>query len=239
MTGAGISAESGVPTFRDPIDGLWETYEPEQLVSVEGWESDPGVVWAWHVWFAALISRCSPNPGHRALGRWNRNWTRTEQGLIEVVTQNIDDLHTRGGLAPIAHLHGQITKFHCSECGAPASPILSWPTEPTPSMPPPKCPICGGYIRPSVTWFGEALPTKAVDAAVQSAMTCDAMLVIGTSGAVYPAAGLPKLVAGRGKPVIEINPRDTDITHHMDIVWRESAAVALPALVDGVVSDHD
>lgn len=239
LTGAGMSAESGVPTFRDPIDGLWEHYEPEQLVSIEGWHSDPGTVWAWHLWFATLIARCSPNAGHRALGRWHRVWQRRGEGTIEVVTQNIDDLHERGGATPISHLHGEINKFRCFECGAPASPMLSWPAEPQASIPPPRCPICGGYIWPGVTWFGEALPAKAIDAAVQSAMTCDAMIVIGTSGVVYPAAGLPKLAAGRGMPIIEINPRDTDITHDMDIVWRESAAIALPALVDGIVGDHD
>ncbi|MDO5701398.1 MAG: NAD-dependent deacylase [Bowdeniella nasicola] len=239
LTGAGMSAESGVPTFRDPIDGLWENFEPEQLVSVEGWRTDPGTVWAWHLWFAALISKCSPNPGHRALGRWARTWQRREAGTVEVITQNIDDLHERAGLIPISHLHGSITTFLCSQCGAKAQSVLSYPKEPSAHIMPPRCPVCGGYIRPAVTWFGEELPRKDIDAAVEAAMGCDLMLVVGTSGTVHPAAGLPRLAAGRGVPIIEINPRDTALTHDMDIVWRESAAVALPALVDGVLGDHE
>ncbi len=234
LTGAGMSAESGVPTFRDPIDGLWENYSPEDLVSVAGWETDPAVVWAWHLWFAALISRCRPNAGHRALGRWQRAGAKLGT-TVEIITQNIDDLHERGGAKVGAHLHGEIMELRCSECGAKAHAPLSYPGQPQARITPPRCPFCGGYIRHCVTWFGEELPRRDIDASIDAASSCDLMLVIGTSGNVYPAAGLPHLASGRGVAVVEINPRDTALSHEMDIVWRESAAIALPALVDAAL----
>ena len=230
LTGAGMSAESGVPTFRDPVDGLWERYDPNQLVSVEGWAADPDVVWAWHLWFASLVARCQPNAGHRALGQLADRWE--ERGRrVRLATQNIDDLHERGGSRDVAHLHGEVARFYCETCGRDATDEVALPDAPVASAAPPACPACAGLIRPAVTWFGEALPAEAIDAAIEGAMTCDAMLVIGTSGAVYPAAGLPAMASGRGVPVIEINPHPTELSASVDHVWRESAATALPALV--------
>lgn len=245
LTGAGMSAESGIPTFRDPTHGLWEQYNPEDLVSVEGWAADPQLVWAWHLWFARLCASCEPNAGHIALGRWERMAKGGRAAKLDVVTQNIDDLHERGGNATVSHLHGNISKVQCYDCGletnthalAQTNPA-SFPPNDATRIPPPRCSTCGGLIRHAVTWFGEALPTRAIDAAMNSAMTCDLMIVVGTSGSVYPAAGLPRLAAGRGTPIVEINPRDTELTAQMDIVWREQAAVALPALV-AVMSGKD
>ncbi|MDO5726399.1 MAG: NAD-dependent deacylase [Bowdeniella nasicola] len=245
LTGAGMSAESGIPTFRDPTHGLWENYNPEDLVSVQGWQADPHLVWAWHLWFQRLCASCEPNAGHRALGRWARLANTSAAPKIDIVTQNIDDLHERGGSEVLAHLHGDISTLRCADCGlvtdkhalAPTNPA-SFPAEDAPRIPPPRCTTCGGYIRHSVTWFGEALPTEAIDRAMTSAMTCDLMIVIGTSGSVYPAAGLPRLAADRGVPVVEINPRDTELTASMDVVWREGAAVALPALVAVLIDHH-
>ena len=234
LSGAGISAESGVPTFRDAGTGLWSRWSPEQLATPEAWAARPDLVWAWYLWRARLVRGLAPNAGHRALVRWSGS------ARVHVVTQNVDDLHERAGSEVLAHLHGSLFAFRCSECGAPCPEHLvaglhldrsaSLDDEPAPE-PPPACPACGGPVRPGVVWFGEALPAGAFDRAADAVAAADLVLVVGTSGLVQPAASLPLVAAGRGTPVVEINPEDTALTPHATWAVRAGSAQALPRLV--------
>ncbi|MCX5043632.1 NAD-dependent deacylase [Aldersonia sp. NBC_00410] len=224
LTGAGMSAESGVPTFRDAQTGLWERFDAASLASPDAWNTDPAVVWAWYQWRAGLVRRAQPNAGHRALAEWGE---RTD---LRIVTQNVDDLHERAGSVVAAHLHGSLFEPRCSVCGTPAGPIEPL-TEPVERLDPPPCARCGGPIRPGAVWFGEPMPTGPLDVAFDCARTCDLMLVIGTSGVVHPAAGLPVLARESGATVVEINPDPTGISHAVDHVWRTTAGIGLPALL--------
>ncbi|MDO5065737.1 MAG: NAD-dependent deacylase [Propionibacteriaceae bacterium] len=227
LTGAGMSAESGVPTFRDESAGLWHHHSPEALATEEGWRADPGLVWAWYLWRIGTLSRTRPNAGHCALGSWQRS------GVVErldIVTQNIDDLHERGGSKVLAHLHGRIDRFHCIDCGLPGVPDLSpAATEPVLRCPPSPCHHCGGDLRPGIVFFGEMLDESDVDKAVEAARQADLTLVVGTSSVVYPAAALPGLAQRSGSFVVEINPNPTDV--ECDLRWQTTAASGLPALV--------
>ncbi|MEX5297294.1 NAD-dependent deacylase [Kocuria sp. CPCC 205292] len=247
LSGAGMSAESGVPTFRDAGTGLWARWSPEELATPEAWDADPELVWSWYLWRARQLRRLRPNAGHRAVARW------ADRARVHVVTQNVDDLHERAGSTVLAHLHGSLFAFRCSVCDAPFPerlvPGLGAPTGPEPSpgagepmpeepvpeeparVPPPACRACGGPVRPGVVWFGELLPEGAVDRAASAVAAADLVLVVGTSGLVQPAASLPLLAAGRGTPVVEINPEDTVLTPHADRTVRAGAAEALPRLL--------
>ena len=225
LTGAGISAESGLPTFRDPEDGLWNRYDPMQLASIEAWQEDPAMIWAWYLWRFERHHQVEPNPGHRALALWEKH------SEVVVVTQNVDDLHERGGSSDVVHLHGNLSAFRCSDCQAPYTERVEAPHEPVPSLEPPKCPSCGGLIRPGVVWFGEMLPEGAIDRAVQEVQNADLVLSVGTSGIVAPASLLPGFAGARGVPVIEINPNQTEHSDEVTYAWRAAAASALPALV--------
>ncbi|WP_305094477.1 NAD-dependent deacylase [Prescottella sp. R16] len=228
FTGAGMSAESGVPTFRDAQTGLWERFSPEQLASPDGWEHDRGLVWAWYQWRTGLVRRVQPNAGHRALAAWARD---TE---LTILTQNVDDLHERAGSTVAAHLHGSLLAPRCSTCAAPFPSDGGLDVEPSGPIPPPTCPVCGGDVRPGAVWFGEALPSEAWDRADRAAAACDLMLVVGTSAVVYPAAALPLRALDSGATVVEINPQSTDLSAAVQYSWRTTAAVGLPALVDAV-----
>lgn len=247
LSGAGMSAESGVPTFRDAGTGLWARWSPEELATPEAWDADPELVWSWYLWRARQLRRLRPNAGHRAVARW------ADRARVHVVTQNVDDLHERAGSTVLAHLHGSLFAFRCSVCDAPFPehlvPGLAAPDgperppgagkpgagEPVPEeparVPPPACRACGGPVRPGVVWFGELLPEGAVDRAASAVAAADLVLVVGTSGLVQPAASLPLLAAGRGTPVVEINPEDTVLTPHADHTVRAGAAEALPRLL--------
>ena len=227
LSGAGMSAESGVPTFRDAGTGLWARWSPEELATPEAWDADPGLVWSWYLWRARQVRRLRPNAGHRAIARW------ADRARVHVVTQNVDDLHERAGSAVLAHLHGSLFAFRCSDCGAPFPERLlpglaaearpeapPAPQEPDHEEPgrerPPVCPSCCGAVRPAVVWFGEQLPEGAVERAAAAVAEAELVLVVGTSGIVQPAASLPLIAAGRGTPVVEINPEDTALTPHAD-----------------------
>ena len=227
LTGSGMSAESGIATFRDADTGLWAQFDPLDLATVAGWHRDTALVNAWYLWRIALIRRAEPNAGHVALAHWAQR-----PGIqLRIVTQNVDDLHERAGAEVLSHLHGSLFAYRCDTCAAPGD-IPEIPDEPRERIDPTPCPRCGiGHLRPGVVWFGEELPRRAFDNAVQVCRDAHLVLVVGTSGIVYPAASLPYLAKDAGIPVVEIDPNSTEFTHEADQVWRATAAQALPALV--------
>ncbi|GMA42253.1 SIR2 family NAD-dependent protein deacylase [Mobilicoccus caccae] len=233
LTGAGMSAESGVPTFRGAKGGLWEEFDPMTLASQRGWDADPDLVWAWYAWRIGLVRALEPNAGHRALARW-ANGGGVE---VRIATQNVDDLHERAGSEVLAHVHGDLFALRCSVCGAPFEDEPEIPAEPVQRLEPPLCGECGEYVRPGVVWFGGMLPEGAFDAALDACLDADLVLVVGTSGIVYPFASLPDIARGHGVTVVEINPEDTDLSSGVDHVWRATAATALPALVEALEAD--
>lgn len=222
LTGAGVSAESGVPTFRDAQTGLWARYDPERLASPQGFADDPGLVWRWYMQRLAGVEKAMPNAGHLALAEMERRWPG-----FRLITQNVDDLHERAGSTNVIHLHGNIALFHCHRCGREHNLQAVERTAPQP----PCCTACGGNIRPSVVWFGETLPQNSLTAAVAAVSACDALLVVGTSGLVYPAAELPRLAKRAGSRVIEINPEPGPLSILADIVLRGSSGQFLPQLL--------
>jgi NAD-dependent deacetylase len=225
LTGAGMSAESGVPTFRDAQQGLWARYDPQQLASREGFERDPALVWRWYAWRRDAVRAAQPHAGHLALARLEATAQR-----LTLVTQNVDGLHARAGSRAPIELHGNILHSHClEECGS------RYPDpESLPAGAPPACPRCGSLLRPSVVWFGEALPPEALRLAQRAALECELMLVIGTSGLVYPAAGLPGLAKSQGARIVIVNPQASELDDLADLLWRETAARALPVLASAV-----
>lgn len=227
LTGAGMSAESGVATFRDAQTGLWSHVDPAQLATEEAWFADKPFVNAWYLWRVHLVRQAAPNAGHLALAEW----AALPGKEIRIVTQNIDDLHERAGSAVLAHLHGSLFVWRCDTCAAP-QPTPEPPPAPVERIDPPTCRACGsGAARPGVVWFGEMLPQDEFADAVDACREADLVVVVGTSGIVQPAASLPHLAGARGIPVLEIDPRETELTEAADIVWRSTAAAALPALV--------
>lgn len=224
LSGAGISAESGVPTFRDDKNGLWARFDPYELSSSQGWQRNPERVWGWYLWRHYLVAKVEPNDGHRAIADWQG------RADVTVVTQNVDDLHERAGSTPVHHLHGSLFEFRCAHCGVPYTDPLPAMTEPAIEVEPPVC-RCGGLIRPDIVWFGEPLPEGPWRSAVEATEAADVMVVVGTSAIVYPAAGLPELALARGTVVIEVNPEPTPLSKNATICVRESASRALPGLL--------
>ena len=225
LSGAGMSAESGVATFRDAQTGLWATFNPDELASPQAWRRQPDVVWAWYLWRYHLVNSVQPNAGHKAVADWQR---RAE---VRVVTQNIDNLHERAGSRWVSHLHGSIFEFRCSRCGREYRGELAELAEPVEALAPPVC-DCGGSIRPGVVWFGEALPDEPWERAVEAVALADVLVVVGTSGIVYPAAGLPSAALAQGIPVVEVNPDATPLSDSATATVRDTATRALPGLLD-------
>lgn len=224
LSGAGISAESGVPTFRDDKNGLWARFDPYELASIDGWLQNPERVWGWYLWRHYLASCVEPNDGHRAIAAWQ------DHADVTVVTQNVDNLHERAGSDPVHHVHGSIFEFRCATCALPYSGKLPEMSEPVLELEPPSC-GCGGLIRPAVVWFGEQLPEEPWQRAVEATQSADALVVVGTSAIVYPAAGLPELALARGATVVEVNPEPTPLSRRATISLRETASQALPGLL--------
>jgi NAD-dependent deacetylase len=224
-TGAGMSRESGIPTFRDAQEGLWARFDPAQLATEQGFRAAPARVWGWYAWRRARIAACQPHAGHAAL-------CRLEEIVPEVtvVTQNIDGLHQLAGSRQVVELHGSIAASRCLDAGHPYRGELPL-QEAEGEVPPPPCPQCGSPLRPGVVWFGEMLPSDAVERAWRLAEACDAMLVVGTSGTVWPAAELPHLARGAGATVIEVGPEPAGITPVAHFHLRGEAGSVLPALV--------
>jgi NAD-dependent deacetylase len=219
LTGAGISAESGVPTFRGP-EGLWKNFKAEELATPEAFARDPRLVWEWYDWRRGLIAQAKPNAAHHAL-------VELEKGKpgFTLITQNVDGLHDLAGSGKILKLHGDIWRLRCLECGA------NFPNRraPLPKLPP-HC-ACGGMARPGVVWFGEPLPEGMMQEAEHAAAAADVFLVIGTSAIVYPAAGLIPFAKQNGARVVEINLDETPFSSTVDCMLRGKAAELLPQLL--------
>jgi NAD-dependent deacetylase len=213
LTGAGISKDSGLPTFREAQTGLWARYSPEQLATPEAFAEQPELVWRWYAWRRELVARAEPNAGHRALAAMQQCAPH-----FTLVTQNVDGLHRSAGSRDVLELHGDITRSRCSACGLVHNEIGAGE--------PPACGDCGAYLRPDVVWFGEALPEAALSAAAAAAARCDVFLSVGTSGLVYPAAGLGTIAARAGARVVFINP---------DAAGRPAGALHLAASASDVL----
>jgi len=225
LTGAGMSAESGIPTFRDAMTGLWSRFDPAQLASEEGFNADPRRVWDWYAERRDGVRAAQPNAGHRALAAFAQ---RHPHGLT-LVTQNVDDLHQRAGNTGAIRLHGNILEdrwLRPCPLGRRCAPVQAEPGRP------PRCASCGNLVRPGVVWFGEMLPVNALQAAERAAASCEVMLVVGTSGAVWPAAGLAGVARGAGAWVAIVNPHPSEIDDQAHAVLRGTAAALLPPLLD-------
>ncbi|HEX4524233.1 MAG TPA: NAD-dependent deacylase [Casimicrobiaceae bacterium] len=220
LTGAGISAESGVPTFRDAQTGLWAQFDPQKLATPEAFRRNPKLVWDWYAWRRKLVSRAEPNAGHRALA--------VLEGRVSdfvLITQNVDGLHRRAGSQNVVELHGNIGRVKCSR----ENTIVEHWIEVGDEVP--RCAGCGALLRPDVVWFEEMLPEGALRAAENAARRCQLLLVVGTSAEVYPAAALPDYAKLAGATIVEVNPNPTPLSDAADYVLRAPAGVVLPALV--------
>lgn len=224
LTGAGISAESGVPTFRDP-DGLWKQFRPEELANVDAFLANPELVQGWYRHRREVVEHVEPNAGHRALVELEKLLTARD-GEFGIATQNVDGLHQRAGSEQVVELHGSIVTSRCIDCHQPAP----GPTDDALA----RCPACSGLVRPDVVWFGEMLPEAAIEQASVEAQRADVYLSIGTSAVVYPAAGLPQIAKQSGAYVAEINPTPSEIAWRLDEQVAGAAGAVLPALLDAV-----
>lgn len=226
FTGAGVSAESGVSTFRDALTGLWARFDPVQLATPEAFLADPALVWGWYEWRRQLLLRAEPNPAHRAIVEMAKKVPQ-----LTVVTQNVDDLHERAGSQDVLHLHGSIFNPRCFDCAQPyvlqQPPMLAQEQ----AVAPPRCNHCQGLIRPGVVWFGESLPQEPMVAAFAAAEGCDVLLSIGTSGVVQPAAKIPSIALCSGAWVVHINPDPVPSRHPRELSLAGTAGQILPALL--------
>ena len=220
LTGAGVSAESGIATFRDAQTGLWARYRPEELATPEAFERDPALVWQWYQWRRDLISRARPNPAHLAIAGLERLVSR-----LTLVTQNVDGLHQQAGSRGVLEFHGNIHRNRCSV----ENQIVVMDVQATNK--PPRCPSCGARVRPDVVWFGEPIPSHALLSANAAASDCDLFLTVGTSSMVRPAADLAALARSAGALIAEINPQETVLSPGADFTLRGQAGTVLPALV--------
>jgi NAD-dependent deacetylase len=225
LTGAGISAESGISTFRDAQTGHWSRFDPMRLASQDGFSKDPGLVWRWYMERLAAVEQAVPNAGHRALAD-----LAAIVPHLTLATQNVDDLHERAGTPEVLHLHGSIATHRCNGCGRPYALQAGDRARDLP----PECPHCGANIRPGVVWFGELLPGPVLEAAYAAAEQCDAMIVVGTSGMVYPAAGLPDIAKAHAATVIDVNLEPNPITEVAHIYLQGKGGEVLPWLVEEV-----
>jgi NAD-dependent deacetylase len=224
LTGAGVSAESGVPTFRDAQTGLWAKFRPEDLATPEAFDRDPKRIWEWYEWRRELVRRVEPNAGHRALVALERTVPR-----LTLVTQNVDGLHQRAGSPGVLEYHGNILRDRCT-----VEQIVAERSEDTRRTGLPRCAACGGLLRPDVVWFGEAIPAGPMTLAAAAAEDCDVFLSVGTSSLVYPAAGLAEVALRRRATLIEINPNATDLSPHADLVLAGPSGQVLPALLQAM-----
>ena len=226
LTGAGISAESGIPTFRDAQTGLWARYRPEDLATPQAFQRDPKLVWEWYEWRRTLIAKSKPNLGHYALVDMERNVPE-----FRLITQNVDGFHQQAGSGerfPVIELHGNILRNRCSK-----EDILIDCWDESEGLPP-RCPFCGSFLRPDVVWFGEPLPSGAIQAAWEVAQSCQIFFSIGTSSVVEPAASLPFVALQSGAAIVEINPIPTPLTQTANYHLVGPSGKILPLLLDAV-----
>ena len=232
LTGAGISAESGIPTFRDKQTGLWENYSAEDLATPDAFARDPKLVWSWYQWRRQLVTSKKPNPAHIALAQWQYHSQYNNQKLT-LITQNVDDLHEQAG-STVSHLHGNLWRNKCSQCETPyqSQSNRAYDSEDSINFDEAliTCQHCDGYIRPDIVWFGESLPVDEWQTAEEAATNCEVFISIGTSSLVYPAAGLAQLAKHNGAKIIEVNPYPTPNTL-VDITLAAKAGIILPELV--------
>jgi NAD-dependent deacetylase len=221
LTGAGVSAESGVPTFREAQTGLWEQYDPLQLATPEAFARDPELVWRWYRWRRDLVASAEPNAGHRALAELQSLVPR-----LTLVTQNVDGMHQRAGSSDVIEFHGNLFSNRCSAEGRIVRATADEPV--------PLCPECGSYLRPGVVWFGEAIPEDALHASFAAAADCCVFLSVGTSALVYPAAGLADVAREAGAFTIEVNPSPTGQSESYSASLRGNAGKVLPQLVESL-----
>jgi NAD-dependent deacetylase len=223
LTGAGVSQESGLRTFRDAQTGLWSQYKPTELASPEAYERDPKLVWDWYAWRREAIKGVRPNPGHYAL-------VDMAQHIPDfiLITQNVDGLHRMAGSPRVVELHGNLQRVKCASCGQQAE---DWEEA---QADVPRCNVCGGLLRPDVVWFGESLPRAELEIAVEAARACHVFFSIGTSGIVQPAASLAFAAHNRGAVVVEINAEPTPLTPKVEFVLHGKSGEILPALVEAV-----
>jgi len=223
LTGAGVSQESGLRTFRDAQTGLWAQYKPEELASPEAFRRDPKLIWDWYAWRREAVKGVRPNRGHYALAEIEKRAPK-----FTLITQNVDGLHRMAGNQNVLELHGNIQRVRCADC---YTFTETWEDD-TESVP--RCRECSGLLRPDVVWFGEALPRDQLEAAVEAARSCDVFLSIGTSGVVQPAASLAFAAHNRGAVVIEINAEPTPLTSKADYILEGKSGEILPGLVEAV-----
>lgn len=221
LTGAGVSAESGVPTFREAQDGLWAQYRAEELATPEAFLADPALIWRWYRWRREVVAEVDPNPGHAALADLSALVPR-----LTLVTQNVDNLHQRAGSRDVIEFHGNIFEDRCFAEGTVHA------ADDTQDVP--ICPACGSNLRPGVVWFGEAIPERALNESCAAAVDCDVFLSVGTSSLVYPAAGLADLARQNGAVVAEINPNPTTHASQFDFALAGKSGVVLPELVNSL-----
>lgn len=224
LTGAGVSRESGIPTFREAQEGLWAQYDPMEMATREGFLRNPPLVWQWYDYRFGMVEAARPNPGHAAIAGLERLLPQ-----VVVVTQNIDGLHQAAGSTDVVELHGSIRRFKCLPGRHIGFTRADFADQ---TEIPPRCPRCGEMLRPDVVWFGELLSAEVLHRAYDLAGTCDAMLVVGTSGAVQPAASLPLIARHSGAVVIDVNPAPDEIADFADFFLQGPGGAVLPALVD-------
>ena len=218
FTGAGISAEAGIPTFRG-AQGLWTKYKPEELATPEAFRKDPKKVWQWYIWRLEIVLRAKPTIAHKILADLEK------QGIVKIIiTQNVDELHQSAGSKRVIELHGSIRRARCIKCNYRVR-LTKIPKEI-----PPRCPKCEALLRPDVVWFGEEVPKAALEEAIREASICDCMIIIGTSGVIFPAAYIPIIAKSKGATLIEINPSKSALTSYVDMYIGLSASRALEAI---------
>ena len=221
LTGAGVSAESGIATFRDAQTGLWSKFDPQQLASQAGFAADPSLVWRWYMDRLHWVDDSTPNAGHLTLAE-----LETMLPAFTLVTQNVDNLHEQAGSQRVLHLHGSIARFRCNRCDV---MYTLKPADRDAEMPP-CCIACGDYVRPDVVWFGEMLPQAVLNEAMRAAQEADVALVVGTSGVVYPAAQLPYMAQDAGAYVIDINPDPSEISKLANAYLQGPSGEMMPLL---------
>ncbi|HMR98480.1 MAG TPA: NAD-dependent deacylase [Anaerolineales bacterium] len=226
LTGAGVSQESGLRTFRDAQTGLWAKHKPEDLASPQAFQRDPKLVWDWYAWRREAIKGARPNAGHYALVE-----LESKIPQFTLITQNVDGLHRMAGTRNLLELHGNIQRARCSDCGTYAE---TWDED---SESVPRCEECDGLLRPDVVWFGESLPRDQLEKAVEASRACDIFLSVGTSGVVQPAASLAHAAKNNGAVVVEVNMEPTPLTPKVDFFFQGKSGEVLPALVKAIL-DH-